>query len=261
MTLTIGSRPMFSVVDNDPRRGRAAEPVDATPRDLMDQLDDRLRSAPPGPGRVYAAALRTLVAVVDDAADRFADPAAPAAVTASMVRRFLAAESARDARRPDDVPLPWATALAVDPALPALRHLLVTANAGLNDDLVHALLDLPGWDGSAASADHGRWVELMADVFADAAFTPGAGALDRARAAQERPALRRALAAAGAQAWVNAAGLADHRSGHPRSGGDPDPRGRLLATLTTGNVGELLTRHRWPAPRWADILVVRLSPA
>lgn len=236
-----------------------------TPRSLLRRLDEYLAAAPPSAGRVYATALRQLVVAVDGTPDRFADPRHPLWTTASLVRRFLAADSALARQRPDDVPGPWRTALVVDPGLPAMRHLLLTANAGLNDDLPRALLELPGWDGNGSRVDHAAWTELMADAFVGAACPSDAGPVERLAALRERPLLRRALLAAGAQAWRNAEDLLHHRTAadQPAGAGDGDgfaERSRLLATLTVGNAGELLTRNRWPVPRWADLLVVRLQP-
>lgn len=228
-----------------------------TPQELLRRLDARLQDQQPSAGRRYAAALRALVVAVQDA--DFVDPTAPRAVTAFLVDRFLSAETARAEHRPDDVPLPWATALSVDPALPPLRQLLVTASAGVNDDLPRALLALPGWDGTGPRADHETWTALMADTFADAVCGPGDGAVDRALAGRERPLLRQTLLAAGAQAWRNAEDLLEHReSATPEAFA---ARSRLLAQLTTGSFGELLARGRLVAPRWRSVFVVRLRSA
>lgn len=227
-----------------------------TPHDLLCRLDARLQDQRPSTGRVYATALRQLVGAVQHAP--FGAPAAPLAVTASLVDRFLAAEAARADHRPDEVPLAWATALSVDPALPPTRQLLVTASAGINVDLPHALLGLPGWDGSGSRADHQRWTALMADAFANTVGGPGGRPVERALALRERPLLRQALSEAGAQAWRNAQDLLDHRE----SGG-PDAfaeRNRLLAELTTGTFGQLLARGRMVAPQWRSVFVVRLGP-
>lgn len=265
VTLTLGTAYPFTVVRTSPPWGMAGGPVVPTPRSLLLRLDEFLAAAPPSAGRLYATALRQLVVAIDATPDRFTDPQHPVRTTAFLVQRFLAADAALARQRPDDVPGPWRTALAVDPGLPAMRHLLVTANAGLNDDLPRALLELPGWDGSASRMDHAAWTELMADAFADAACPSAAGPVERVAALRERPLLRRALLAAGAQAWSNAEDLLHHRTAaDDPDAADIDPfetRSRLLATLTVGNTGELLTRHRWPLPRWADLLVVRLQPA
>lgn len=229
-----------------------------TPQDLLRRLDARLQDQQSCAGRRYAAALRNLVVAVRDAP--FADPAGPRAVTAFLVDRFLNAETATAERRPDDVPLPWRTALSVDPSsTPPLRQLLVTASAGINDDLPHALLAQPGWDGTGSRADHETWTALMADAFAEAAAGSGSGAVDRALAVRERPLLRQTLLAAGAQAWRNAEDLRVHRES---AGQDAfADRSRLLSELTTGTFGELLARGRLVAPRWRAVFVVGLGTA
>lgn len=229
-----------------------------TPQDLLRRLDARLQDRQPCAGRRYAAALRDLVVAVRDAA--FVDPSRPRAVTAFLVDRFLEAEAARTQHRPDDVPLPWRTALSVDPSsTPPLRQLLVTASAGINDDLPHALLALPGWDGTGPRADHQTWTALMADAFAEAAAGSGSGAVDRALALRERPLLRQTLLVAGAQAWRNAEDLLVHRES---AGQDAfATRSRLLSELTTGTFGELLSRGRLVAPRWRTVFVVQLGLA
>lgn len=235
--------------------------MDVAPQVLLRRLDDRLSTDGPSAGRVYATALRALVVAVEAHRDAFVDARNPLATTAFLVHRFLGAESAVAHDRPDDVPLPWRPALALDPDRSVFRQLLVTANAGFNDDLPRALLDLPGGHGDGSRADHETWTGLAADAFADVACGPATGALDRLLVARERPLVRRALAAAATQAWRNAGILLDARAAADRAArGDEgfDELGRRLATLTVGGMGELLTRHRWPAPRWSEVLVVRL---